>query len=89
LEMGLTNFLEIRLAHVVLLAIKQLKSTPWVIGFNETSANGHSVLIVRGPKDENCWKKGLQTARGDCDAELQASGTDLTEISKVIRIPTG
>jgi len=44
-------------------------------------------LIVRGAKDEKCWKKRIANClRADCDAELQASGRTLRK-SKVIRNP--
>jgi homoserine O-acetyltransferase len=51
-----------RLAHVVILA-STAKSTPWVIGFNETQRMAIQSDCTWGQKDENAGKKGLQTAR--------------------------
>jgi homoserine O-acetyltransferase len=51
-----------RLAHAVILA-STAKSTPWVIGFNETQRMAIQSDCTWGQEDQDAGKKGLETAR--------------------------
>jgi homoserine O-acetyltransferase len=51
-----------RLQHAVILA-STAKSTPWVIGFNETQRMAIQSDCTWGQENENAGKKGLETAR--------------------------